>query len=272
MERVPIVDFEADALFRLAAQRAGLNPDSRWVTGYVDYQWNHSRHAFQCLPEQVRGQAVLEFGCNFGASSVVLALLGAKVTAVDINPAYLDVARLNARRYGVADAIEFLHVPDTSRMPFADDAFDVITCISVLEYVPSPILGAVQDEIDRVLKSGGVIVVAGTSNRLWPREIHSRRWFVQYLPEFLTRSSKIVRGISPWRVRFGFGPNYINVDRHDRGEAYLRARKAMGSGKLRSTVFFCANAAAQAIGLSPGLCMPNMAVTLRKITMGQKHK
>lgn len=259
-------------LFRQAAKDAGLNPDSPWVTGYVDYQWNHSRHAFLSLPEQVRGQAVLEFGCNFGASSVVLALLGAKVTAVDINPAYLHVAQLNARRYGVADAIQFLHVPDTSRMPFANDTFDVITCISVLEYVPSPILGAVQDEIDRVLKPGGVIVIAGTSNRLWPREVHSRRWFVQYLPEFLSGSLKIVRGITPWRVRFGFGPHYINVDRHDRGKAYLLARKAMGGGKLRNTLFFCANAAAQAIGLSPGLCMPNMAVTLRKIEMGQKRQ
>ncbi len=265
MDRVPIVDAEADALFRKAAQRAGLNPDNPWVSGYVDYQWNHSRYVFQSLPEPIGGQNVLEFGCNFGASSVVLALLGAKVTAVDVNPAYLEVARLNARRYGVADAIQFHCVSDTSRMPFTDESFDVVTCISVLEYVPSPILDAVQREIDRVLRIGGVIAVSGTSNRLWPREVHSRRWFVQYLPESWFKSSTIVRGVTPWRVRYGFGAHYTSVDRNDRGLAYLRARVAMGGGKLRNIVYRGLNMVAQALGVSTGLCMPNMAVTLRKL-------
>jgi release factor glutamine methyltransferase len=53
---------------------------------------------------------VLEVGAGSGAISVCLAkeLAAAQIVAVDISPIALDVARLNARRYGAADRIRFL--------------------------------------------------------------------------------------------------------------------------------------------------------------------
>ncbi len=208
---------------------------------------------------------MLEFGCNTGSSAIVLATLGAEVHGVDISAELIEVTRLNAERYGLADRIHAHHVPDTRHLPFPDGHFDIVSCVSVLEYVPEEILDAVMKEMDRVLKVGGVMHVGGTSNRLLPRENHSRRWFIHYLPRWVTGNARIERGVAPWRVRFGFGPHYLNVDRLDGGKAYLTARAAMGSKGWKMSAFRAINALVQAVGLTPGYFTPSLSMTLRKL-------
>jgi len=43
-------------------------------------------------------------------------------------------------------------------LPFASDSFDLIFCTQVLEYIPTP--GKVIDEIHRVLKPGGILLLS----------------------------------------------------------------------------------------------------------------
>mgnify|MGYP001829199968 FL=1 len=45
------------------------------------------------LPDDLRGARVLDAGCGAGSASIELAARGACVTAVDISPSLLDVAR-----------------------------------------------------------------------------------------------------------------------------------------------------------------------------------
>lgn len=33
----------------------GWNPDSRWVGGYVQYEWDHGQHVFETVGTPVRG-------------------------------------------------------------------------------------------------------------------------------------------------------------------------------------------------------------------------
>src|SRR5206468_301056 len=111
-----------------------------------------------------------------------------------------------------------------------DHAFDRVVCNSVLEYVEAADLQNVQRELDRVLRPGGCIYVTATSNRLWPRESHSRRWFSNYVPGWLDAvlapRRGLQRGIWPWQVRYGFG-DYENSDWSDGGAAYLQSHRAM---------------------------------------------
>jgi 2-polyprenyl-3-methyl-5-hydroxy-6-metoxy-1,4-benzoquinol methylase len=51
------------------------------------------------------GRSGLELGCNVGATATVLALMGARVTAVDIKEEFCALAALNASRYGVTEAV-----------------------------------------------------------------------------------------------------------------------------------------------------------------------
>jgi SAM-dependent methyltransferase len=260
-----IVDAAANRDFQRIAREAGLNPDNRWLGGYVDEVWRSGRHIFECSDFALSHRTVLEFGCNVGATAIVLALLGARPTAIEPNPVYLRIARANAARYGVADRIDFVHVADTTRLPFKDAAFDLVTCVSVLEFVDH--LAQVQHDIDRVLKPGGVIVISGTSNRLWPQEVLSHRWFINYMPRsidrYLPTSTPRQRGVFPWRVRYGFG-RYENLDRLDRGRAYLEARRRMYPARVRSLAFAVANAVALTCGTTLGLLTPTISVRLKK--------
>lgn len=248
--------------FEIHARRLGLRPSDQWIGGYVDYEWDHLRHIVATLPVRLAGLKVLEFGCNVGASAILFSHLGAQVTAFDISPDWVELARLNARRYGLQN-IDFACVPDSRRLPYADGQFDLVACNSVLEYVEPADLAYVQREIDRVLAPGGMIVLTGTSNRLAPCEVHSRRWLVNYLPRAADRlfGRQLQRGMSPWAARHGFGPHYDNLDRPGPDGLFARSRLAMGMSRLRLAPVL---AAAALFGVGPGLLAPNLSCLLQK--------
>ena len=264
-ERSPprVVSPSADAAFAAQARQMELRPDDRWVGGYVDYEWDRLRHILEAAEIPFAATTALEVGCNVGASAIVLEHLGARVTGIDLDPAMVALARLNAERHGCNGA-RFEHVPDTRRMPFADAAFDLVTCNSVLEYVDVAHRRDVQREIDRVLRPGGTILVCSTSNRLWPIEVHSRRW-ANYVPRWLdgSRAASRQRGVWPWSVRYGFGPHYRNIDTPAVGGSYRQSRERMGvaSGKLK---LLCAGA--RMLGVGPGLLAPSLSCVLVKAT------
>lgn len=253
--------------FRNSARAYAFNPDSLWVGGYVTYEWAHARHVFESRQVPLAGARVLEFGCNLGATSIVLAALGAQVTGVDVNPQLVELARANAACYDTPGRAEFIHVADTTALPFDDQAFDLISCNSVLEYVPHPLLHSVQKEIDRTLKIGGLIFITGTSNRLWPYEVHSRKWLTNYLPRALDAvlfgGKEIKRGIFPWEVLRDFGA-YENLDWHDGGRAFLESRRRMGVSGYKLTLLALANRMLHPAGLTAGLMTPSFSMTLCK--------
>ncbi len=262
-QRPAIVDAEGDRQFRALAALQGHDPDARFIGQYADRVWDrrHIHGAYATF----KAARVLEFGCNVGASSVAFALLGADVTAVDVDAGMVELATLNARRYGVG--VTFLHVADTTRLPFASGAFDLIHCGSVLEYVAPDLLPAILRELDRVLCAGGVVLVTGTSSRLAPREVHSGRWLVNYLPEFIDRfvadGHRLQRGIWPWQIVSGF-PGYRDLARADRSAAYLRARDKVGIAPAKLAVLRGLALAAATLGVSVGMITPSIFVALEK--------
>lgn len=262
-----VTDAGADARFRELARARGSDPDDPWLGGYVAFEWTHGRHVFETSGVPVRDREILEFGCNVGATSIVLAALGARVTAVDVDPGAVALAEANAARHGLADRIRFRAIPADGPLPFPDSAFDAVTCNSVLEYVPAAALARVQRGIDRVLRPGGVIFVLGTSSRIWPREVHSRRWLVNWLPagldRILGRSRPFQRGIFPWKVRYGFGP-YVNLDARDGGRGFLEARRRTGMSGGRIRVLTAAAWCLRPFGFSLGMLLPNISARLQK--------
>lgn len=262
LTRPVLVSERHQSAFEEQAAGMGLNPHDPWIGGYVDYEWDHLRHILNAYDIDVNGLNILEFGCNVGASTILLTHLGARVSALDVERDYVDLARLNAKRYGVTN-IEFHHVVDTRHLPFEDDCFDFVCCNSVLEYVDRNHLASVQAEIGRTVKIGGRILVTGTSNRLWPKEVHSETWFVNYLPRFIDHLFKLdlQRGTLPWKIRYGFGKNYENLDYRDRGRAFVRSRVLMGGseGRLRAYVKLMSW-----LGVGPGLLAQNISCLLKK--------
>ena len=262
-------DLNDRQLFRNELTKRQFDPEDPWIDGYVAYEWDHGRHVFQQSGIRLQQKRVLEFGCNIGATAIVLAHLGAVVDAVDVDATLVEIATLNASQYDLPHPIGFLHLPDTASLPFPDDFFDVVVCNSVLEYVTASQLSRVQAALARVLKTGGTLLVTGTSNRLSPREVHSRRWLVNYLPsafdQFLTSKGSFQRGIWPRMIRNGFGPNFRNLDLLDRSRSYLIARRNMGASPWEIAMLATTAALARPFGWSVGMLTPNLCLRLEKL-------
>jgi ubiquinone/menaquinone biosynthesis C-methylase UbiE len=263
--RPEIVDAEADLAFRDLAQRRGLDPDARFVGGYVAWEWRHARHVFDGVAGSVRGRAVLELGCNLGATAIVLAALGAEVTAIDPDQGFVEIARANAARHGLDGRIRFEHVPDTTALPFDDASFAWVSCNSVLEYVAPERLAGVLAEVDRVLAPRGVAAVLGTSNQLWPREQHTGRWLVHYLPPALGALAKgpVRRGITAATVRRALR-GYEDLIAADGGKPFVELKSRMGTHGLRLAAVRHAARLAHRAGVSPGAVGPTLTMLLRK--------
>ncbi|WP_437679204.1 class I SAM-dependent methyltransferase [Sorangium sp. So ce131] len=260
-----VQDADADRRFRESVRRHGWDPDHKFLGGYVDWEWRHSRHAYDDLFTSVRGKKVLEFGCHLGGTAIVLATLGADVTAVDVAPKFVELTQLNVERHGLSERVKVVHVPDTTRMPFPDEAFELVSCNSVLEYVEPGRLGAVQREIDRVLARWGFIVVLGTSNRLWPTDIHSRRFLMNYVPRRLHGlfPGRPVHSVFPWELRRGFG-DYADISKQDHGRLIVDLKAKMGMTGPRLAAFSAANWLLRPVGLHVGFVSPTITMILQK--------
>lgn len=258
-------DAEADLRFcQKIRELLGGDPSSEWHGGYVEHVWEKCRQPFVEYLQQSKARRVLEFGCNIGATSVVLAHLGVSVDAVDIDPRYIDIANENAARYGLADKTLFRLHRDSTALPWEDETFDFITCNSVLEYVPFDILPAVLSEIDRVLVPGGILFVAGTSNRLSPIEVHSRRWLINYLPrKFGHASHGVERGLFPWDVLSHFR-GYAQLDLDDKSKTYFDWKKSGGMPATKRAILKAFDTLSRPFGFPVGLLSPSFSTALRK--------
>ena len=109
------------------------------------------RPAFAQLGD-VRGKAILDYGCGHGMAAVVLVRGGARVSAFDLSPGYIAEAGERAQVNGVS--IDF-RVADAEQLPYADGSFDAVWGNAILHHLDLNRAGA---ELLRVLKPGGVAV------------------------------------------------------------------------------------------------------------------
>lgn len=100
---------------------------------------------------------VLDAGCGVGYGSALLADAGAReVVAVDKDKSIAaDVESSMPPNVAV-------EVGDVTQLEHPADSFDLVVCFEVIEHVPEP--DAVLDELHRVLRPGGLLVVS-TPNR-----------------------------------------------------------------------------------------------------------
>jgi 2-polyprenyl-3-methyl-5-hydroxy-6-metoxy-1,4-benzoquinol methylase len=257
-----IVDDALDDIFRAEVIKYGWDADDPWIGGYLSVVWKKDRWYIASFLGDIQGKLGLEFGCNVGASAILLSRLGARVTAVDADRRYVRIAELNARRYGET-AIQFKWIPAGTTLPYSANSFDFVTCASVLEYVSPQHLSLVIKEIDRLLIPGGILLVLGTRNRLAPREVHSRRWLSNYIPiRWDRRLGHRQRGIFPWQITRNLR-DYVDLVKNDK-EKYFSARKKAGDGRAKIGSLRIMAATARLLGLSCGAVTPSFFLALRK--------
>jgi 2-polyprenyl-6-hydroxyphenyl methylase/3-demethylubiquinone-9 3-methyltransferase len=83
------------------------------------------------------GKRVLDIGCGGGILSESMAHRAAHVTGIDLGAKALGVARLHALETGV-DNVDYQEVAAEALAVQHPGAFDVVTCMELLEHVPDP--------------------------------------------------------------------------------------------------------------------------------------
>jgi 2-polyprenyl-6-hydroxyphenyl methylase / 3-demethylubiquinone-9 3-methyltransferase len=121
---------------------------------------NPVRFEYVAQRAQLAQKRVLDVGCGGGLLAESLARQGAQVSAIDLAPSMIEVATLHAHEsqlqidYQVASAEQFAQQHA--------GAFDVITCMELIEHVPSP--AALLQALAQMLQPGGQLFIS-TINR-----------------------------------------------------------------------------------------------------------
>jgi len=121
---------------------------------------NPVRAQFIAERTTLAGRRVLDVGCGGGLLAEALSRAGARVTAIDLAPGMIEVARLHAAESALAVDYRLAAAEEVAAAEPA--AFDVVTCMEMLEHVPRP--AAMTATLARALRPGGALFVS-TINR-----------------------------------------------------------------------------------------------------------
>jgi 2-polyprenyl-6-hydroxyphenyl methylase/3-demethylubiquinone-9 3-methyltransferase len=121
---------------------------------------NPPRVAYVAQRSALSQRRVLDIGCGAGLLAEALARHGAHVSAIDLAPAMIEVARLHAHESQLQ--IDYHQCSAEQFVVQATGPFDVITCMELIEHVPSPAVLLAASA--RLLRPGGDLFVS-TINR-----------------------------------------------------------------------------------------------------------
>lgn len=121
---------------------------------------------------------ILDMGCGAGFLANDLAAAGHKVTGIDLSTSSLKVAESRDHTHSV-----HYRQGDVYQVPFANESFDVVAAMDLLEHVSDP--QRVIAEASRVLRPGGLFFF-NTFNKnplAWLVVIKGMEWFVKNTPD-----------------------------------------------------------------------------------------
>jgi 2-polyprenyl-6-hydroxyphenyl methylase/3-demethylubiquinone-9 3-methyltransferase len=84
----------------------------------------------------IAGKRVVDVGCGGGIFAEALARLGAQVTGIDLSEKGIGVARLH--QYESGTSVDYRLIAAETLAVEMPGAFDVVTCLELLEHVPEP--------------------------------------------------------------------------------------------------------------------------------------
>ncbi|WP_447553012.1 bifunctional 2-polyprenyl-6-hydroxyphenol methylase/3-demethylubiquinol 3-O-methyltransferase UbiG [Vreelandella sp. EE22] len=137
------------------------------------------------------GKTVLDVGCGGGILSESMARRGAEVTGIDLGEAPLGVARVHAEHQNVTLAYRNVSVETLAEE--SPGAFDVVTCMEMLEHVPDP--ASVIRACCKLVRPGGYVFFS-TINRTpksYAFAIVGAEYVLNLLPRGTHDYSKFIR-------------------------------------------------------------------------------
>ncbi|PRC92999.1 bifunctional 2-polyprenyl-6-hydroxyphenol methylase/3-demethylubiquinol 3-O-methyltransferase UbiG [Solimicrobium silvestre] len=116
-------------------------------------EWIHARAS-------LNGKKVIDVGCGGGILAESMAKKGASVTGIDLSEKALNVADLHSLESGLT--IRYKHIAAEQMAAQEAGAYDVVTCMEMLEHVPDP--SSIIAACAQLVKPGGLVFFS-TLNR-----------------------------------------------------------------------------------------------------------
>jgi 2-polyprenyl-6-hydroxyphenyl methylase/3-demethylubiquinone-9 3-methyltransferase len=107
----------------------------------------------------LKDKQVIDVGCGGGLLSEGMAALGAKVTGIDLGEKALAVAKLHLLESGLK--VDYRHIAAEDMAKAEPGAFDVVTCLEMLEHVPDP--ASIVRACAQMTKPGGTVLFSTIS-------------------------------------------------------------------------------------------------------------
>ena len=131
---------------------------NRIMTFGIDIKW---RKKVVKMVADTHAKKILDIATGTGDFAIMLAKIKPeKIVGLDISPGMLEVGKKKVKEKGLENLIEMV-LGDSENLPFADNSFDAITVgFGVRNFED---LDKGLQEINRVLRPGGIFVVLETS-------------------------------------------------------------------------------------------------------------
>ena len=152
--------WEKAEIERSAHEALGMDAVSLQIVDVARYE-NPPRSTvypleYSCyLLGDVRGKIAFDLGCGAGENTILLAMRGARVIALDISPELVELARKRFEVMHVStENVQFM-VGSAYDITLADESVDVVFGIGILHHLD---LKLAQKEVYRILRKGGVAI------------------------------------------------------------------------------------------------------------------
>jgi 2-polyprenyl-3-methyl-5-hydroxy-6-metoxy-1,4-benzoquinol methylase len=151
------------------------------------------------LKNNLKGKLVLEAGCGAGRFTEVLLKKGAQLVSADLS----DAVEVNQENFPQNDN-HLVVQADINDMPFADETFDVVVCLGVIQHTPNS--EKTIEDLYKLVKKGGRLIIDHYSFnkshyfRLAP--LYRNNLKKKSAEETIPYTQKLVKKFLPWHKKF----------------------------------------------------------------------
>jgi cyclopropane fatty-acyl-phospholipid synthase-like methyltransferase len=139
---------QANKQFFETAYRTGSD-----IWSHIPYQ----KTALQMLPRLPKDSLILDVGSGRGLWVQKLVRMGYRLIGIDYIPLIVERANTTIKEEGIQDRARFM-VGDVCDIPLANESFDMVTDIGLLQHLSPDDWKTYVDEVHRTLKNDGYLL------------------------------------------------------------------------------------------------------------------
>ncbi|MNW34178.1 putative S-adenosylmethionine-dependent methyltransferase [compost metagenome] len=173
-------------------------------------------HRYNSLLKMSSGKKILDAACGEGFGSAILAKNAQYVCGVDISSEAISYAKANYQQYN----LEFKQ-GSIEKLEFEDDYFDMVVSFETIEHVDAGIQEKFLNEICRVLKKDGILIMS-TPDKFLHTDLpkhnnpyHIKEFYYNEFAQFLASKFKFVEFYNQTIDNFGLILNYDETKRNN---------------------------------------------------------